>query len=101
MNLLPLPGSCGADAIIPDTGGITGIGTIIISSGADAIIRLIIFITPADGTKADTITMHLPADRHTAAVTTAEAEAEADAEAEAVTAAADTAAADGISPESL
>lgn len=57
MNRLPLPGYCGTDVIIPDTGGITGIGTIIMYAGTDAIIRRIIFTMPEDGTKADTITM--------------------------------------------
>ena len=57
MNRLLLPGYCGTDVIIPDTGGITGIGTIIIYAGTDVIIRRIISTMPEDGMKADTITM--------------------------------------------
>ena len=63
MNRLPLPGYCGTDVIIPDTGGITGIGTIILYSGTDAITRHIIFIMPEGGTKADTIIMLLTGQR--------------------------------------
>lgn len=55
MNLSPLPGLCGMDVIIRDTGGITGIGIISMCLAMVAIIRHIISIMPADGTKADTI----------------------------------------------
>ena len=68
MSRLPLPGFCGTDAIIPDTGGITGIGTIIMYSGTDAIIRRIISTMPEDGTKADTIIIIILAVRCAAAV---------------------------------
>lgn len=105
MNLLPLHGYCGMDAIIQGTGGITGIGIIIISPGTDAIIRHIISIMPADGMKADTIIMLHPADRHGAAIAAAAmiaAEADAAAAEEEETAEEETAeAADGISPQSL
>ncbi len=43
------------DVIIRDTGGITGIGIISMYLAMVAIIRHIISIMPADGTKADTI----------------------------------------------
>ena len=62
MNRLLLPGYCGTDVIIPDTGGITGTGTTIIYPGTDVIIRRIIFTMAEDGTKADTIIMLRAAD---------------------------------------
>ena len=77
MSRLPLPGFCGTDAIIPDTGGITGIGTIILYSGTDAITRHIIFIMPEGGTKADTIIIIILAVRCAAAVMTVAADAAA------------------------
>ena len=77
MNRLPLPGYCGTDVIIPDTGGITGIGTIIMYSGTDAIIRRIISTMPEDGTKADTIIIIILAVRCAAAVMTVAADAAA------------------------
>lgn len=79
MNRLPPPGYCGTDVIIPDTGGITGTGTIIMYAGTDVIIRRIIFTMPEDGTKADTITMLRAADTTAAAAVMTAAHAAADA----------------------
>ena len=101
MNRLLLPGYCGTDVIIPDTGGITGIGTIIIYAGTDVIIRRITSTMPEDGTKADTITMLraaamiAAADAAAAAVMTVAADAAA-AAADMTVAAADAAVAETV-----
>ena len=101
MYRLLLPGYCGTDVIIPDTGGITGIGTIIIYAGTDVIIRRITSTMPEDGTKADTITMlraaamTAGADAAAAAVMTVAADAAA-AAADMTVAAADAAVAETV-----